>query len=61
MENRELRCMTQGVVNGRRTARARHIEALERERNYGRLIAVLALIGGALIGMGITLMVQGVI
>jgi hypothetical protein len=53
--------MVQGTVNGRRTTRARHIEALERERNYGRLIAVLALIGGALIGMGITLMVQGVI
>lgn len=53
--------MTQGIVNGRRTARARHMEAVARERHYWQMVAILALVAGAMIGAAVTLFVQGVI
>lgn len=57
----QIRFMEQGTVNRRMTTRARHMEAVARERHYWQMVAILALVAGALIGMGITLMVQGVI
>ena len=57
----KIEYMEQGTVNGRRTVRARHIEALDRERHYGRIMSGMTLVIGALIGSLITLFVQGVI
>lgn len=57
----ELSYMSQGTVNGRRSTRARHLEAIERERVYGRIMSAIMLVSGCLIGSGITLMVLGVI
>lgn len=57
----EIRYMGQGTVNRRMTTRARHLEAVSRERHYWQMVAMLALIGGALIGSAVTLFVQGVI
>ncbi|MBO6015347.1 MAG: hypothetical protein J6S50_05620 [Oscillospiraceae bacterium] len=53
--------MAQGSLNRRKSARIRHIEALEHEKRYGRIMAALMLVSGCLIGSGITLMVLGVI
>lgn len=53
--------MSQGAVNGRKSSRARHVEQLEHERRFGRIMAALMLLSGCLIGSGITLMVMGVI
>lgn len=53
-EIEEIKYMPQGTVNGRRTARARHIEALDQERRIGRVWSIITLIIGAVIGSGIT-------
>ena len=57
----EIRYMEQGTVNKRMTTRARHMEAVARERHYWQMVAILALVAGAMIGAAVTLFVQGVI
>lgn len=57
----QIKFMEQGTVNRRMTTRARHMEAVARERHYWQLVAILALVAGAMIGAAVTLFVQGVI
>ena len=61
IERRTISCMTQGAVNGRKSIRARHMDALECERRHGQIIAALALAVGAILGCMVTLIVQGIL
>lgn len=57
MEER-VKYMAQGTVNGRKTRRVRHMEEVEAEKRYGRIMATLTLLGGILIGVFVTMIVQ---
>lgn len=57
----QIRFMEQGAVNRKMTTRARHMEAVARERHYWQMVAILSLVAGAMIGAAVTLFVQGVI